>query len=85
MARMARGGNGKRGRPRGGVRRGERLRDYPSITVRVPPGTRAMLKVLSARRKLPTWRMLRHLVICYVRHLPPRERRRILQDSKLAA
>jgi hypothetical protein len=77
--------NGKRGRPCGGVRPGERLRDYPSITVRVPPGTRAMLKALSARRRLPTWMMLRHLVVCYVRRLPPRERRRILQRSKLAA
>jgi hypothetical protein len=76
--------NGKRGRPRGGVRRGERLRDYPSLSVRVPPYTRAMLKVLSARRGVPTWLMLRHLVICYVRRLPARERRRIVQRSKLA-
>jgi hypothetical protein len=52
--------------------------------VRVPPYTRAMLKVLSARRGVPTWLMLRHLVICYVRRLPARERRRIVQRSKLA-
>jgi hypothetical protein len=76
---------GKRGRPRGGVRRGERLRDYPSITVRMPPETRAMLKALSARRRLPTWMMLRHVVVCYVRRLPVRERRRIVQQSKLPA
>lgn len=75
--------NGKRGRPRGGVRRGERLRDYPTITVRVPPATRAMLKVLSARRGVPAWLMLRQLVICYVRQLPARERRRIVQGSRV--
>jgi hypothetical protein len=75
----------KRGRPPGGVRRGERLRDYPALTVRIPPDTRAILKALSARRGIPTWLMLRHLVVCFVRRLPPGERQRILRRSKVAA
>lgn len=78
-------GGRKRGRPRGGVRRGERLRDYPSLTVRIPPDTRATLKALSARRGIPTWQMLRHLVVCFVRRLPPAERRRVMQRSRAAA
>jgi hypothetical protein len=73
----------KRGRPRGGVRRGERLRDYPTLTVRVPPSTRAMLRALCARRRLPAWVMLRHLVVCFVRDLPSNERRWILKQSRL--
>jgi hypothetical protein len=73
----------KRGRPAGGVRRGERLRDYPTLTVRVPPETRAMLRALCARRHLPTWMMLRHLIVCFVRDLPSNERRWIVQRSRL--
>jgi hypothetical protein len=75
----------KRGRPRGGVRRGERLRDYPVLTVRIPPDTRALFAALCLRRRVPRWLMMRHLIICYVRRLPASERRRIVQSSKLAA
>ena len=75
----------KRGRPRGGVRPGERLRDYPVLTVRVPPDTRAMFAALCTRRRVPRWLMLRHLIVCYVRNLPVNERRRIVQRSKAAA
>jgi hypothetical protein len=75
----------KRGRPRGGVRPGERLRDYPVLTVRVPPDTRAMFTALCARRRVPRWQMLRHLIVCFVRNLPANERRRIVQRRKAAA
>jgi hypothetical protein len=44
-----------------------------------------MLKVLCARRGVPMWMMLRHLVTCFVRGLPAQERRRIVQRSKAAA
>lgn len=75
----------KRGRPRGGVRPGERLRDYPVLTVRMPPDTRAMFAALCTRKRVPRWMMLRHLIVCFVRNLPPKERRRILEQSKSAA
>jgi hypothetical protein len=75
----------KRGRPRGGVRPGERLRDYPVLTVRVPPDTRAMFAALCVRRRKPRWVMLRHLIVCFVRNLPASERRRIVQRSRAAA
>jgi len=74
----------KRGRPRGGVRPGERLRDYPVLTVRVPPDTRAMFTALCMRRRVPRWLMLRHLIVCFVRNLPANERRRILQRRRAA-
>ena len=75
----------KRGRPRGGVRPGERMRDYPVLTVRVPPDTRAMFTALCTRRRVPRWMMLRHLIVCFVRNLPANERRRIVQRRKAAA
>jgi len=74
----------KRGRPRGGVRPGERMRDYPVLTVRVPPDTRAMFTALCTRRRVPRWMMLRHLIVCFVRNLPAHERRRIVQRRKAA-
>jgi hypothetical protein len=77
-------GHGKRpqGRPRGGRRPGDRVRDYPTLTVRVPPETRAMLKELSKQRSLPLWQMLRHLIVCFVRDLPLAQRRSILRVSR---
>jgi hypothetical protein len=75
---------GKRGRPPGGIRRGERLRDYPTLTVRVPPGTRALLRAVCEQRRVPTWLMLRQMVVCFVRDLPPRERRWVIRRTRAA-
>lgn len=72
----------KTGRPRGGIRPGERLRDYPTLTVRVPPETRATLRALCAAKQMPAWMMIRHLVVCFVRDLPVRQRRAIVREAK---
>ena len=72
----------RRGRPPGGIRAGEKLRDYPTITLRVPPRTRRMLRALCARKRLPAWLMIRLLVSCFVRHLPPRERRWVIAHTR---
>lgn len=72
----------KPGRPRGGVRPGERIRDYPTLTVRVPPDTRATLRALCASKRMPTWLMIRHLVVCFVRDLPGPQRRAILRQAR---
>jgi hypothetical protein len=70
------------GRPRGGVRTGERIRDYPTLTVRAPPETRVMLRALCSSERLPAWQMIRHLVVCFVRDLPARQRRMIVREAK---
>jgi hypothetical protein len=49
------------------------------VTVRVPPKTRAMLKALCLRKRIPMWVMLRLMVVCFIRDLPPRERRKVMQ------
>lgn len=72
----------KPGRPPAGVRPGERLRDYPTMTVRVPPETRALLKALSAAEQLPLWLMIRQLVVCFVRELPAGRRRAIVRTAR---
>jgi hypothetical protein len=75
----------RRGRPPGGIRAGERLRDYPTVTLRVPPQTRAMLRALCRRKRLPAWLMFRLLVLCFVRGMPARERRWVIAQTKQAA
>ena len=70
------------GRPRGGVRAGERVRDYPTLTVRVPSDIRALLKALGSHMDLPLWQTIRHLTVCYVRDLPLDDRRTIVRQSR---
>jgi hypothetical protein len=55
----------KKGKPRGtkgrnptGLRPGERLSDYPRLTVRVPPETVERLRELAERQDVPQWRIL---------------------------
>ena len=59
----------KKGKPRGtkgrnptGLRPGERLSDYPRLTVRVPAETVERLRTLAARRGLPQWRILHEAI-----------------------
>ena len=71
-----------RGRPREGLRPGERVRDYPTVTVRLPAETRLLLKQLCVHLDLPLWQTIRHLTLCFVRGLPVHERRRLVGRSK---
>lgn len=50
------------GRPRAGMRPGERVRDYRNLGVRMPDCTRARLKGLAAIRGVPSWRLVTDLV-----------------------
>jgi hypothetical protein len=59
------------------------MRDYPALTVRVPPETRRLLRALCVRRGVPTWIMIRQLILCFVRDLPPYERRRVMRLTRL--
>jgi hypothetical protein len=73
----------KRGRPRGGLRPGERVRDYPTVTVRLPFDTRNLLRSLCLHMELPLWQTIRHLTVCFVRDLPGRERRRVVRSARV--
>ena len=70
------------GRPRGGVRAGERVRDYPTLTVRVPDDTKALLKALGGHMDLPLWQTIRHVTVCFVRDLPVNARRTIVRRAR---
>lgn len=67
---------GRVGRPPAGDR-GERVKDYPQVSVRLPKAARDKLVALSAVRKQPQWRLIVESVECYLRDLPRRERAQI--------
>jgi hypothetical protein len=69
--------NGRRpGRPPAGDR-GERVKDYPQVSVRLPRDIRDKLIVLGQLRAQPQWRLIVDAVECYFRDLTTEERRQV--------
>jgi hypothetical protein len=66
------------GRPPSGPH-GERVSEYPSLTVRLPRTTKHALVSLSARRGVPIWKLLDECVLAYLETLPAAERRLLAQ------
>jgi hypothetical protein len=63
---------GRVGRPPAGDR-GERVKDYPQVSFRLPKTARDKLVALSKVRKQPQWRLIVDSVECYLRDLPRSE------------
>lgn len=61
------------GRPPAG-RGGERVKDYPQVSVRLPTDVRQKLRALVEIRRQPQWRLVVEAVECYLRTLPRRDR-----------
>jgi hypothetical protein len=70
------------GRPPAGTRPGERVKDYPQVSLRLPEEIKARLQRLSALRSQPQWRIVCDAIECYLRELAPEERRRLNTPSK---
>ena len=64
---------GKVGRPPAGDD-GERVKDYPQVSFRLPNDIRNTLLALSKVRQQPQWRLVVDAVECYLRHLPRQQR-----------
>jgi len=64
------------GRPPAGER-GERVKDYPQVSVRLPQSARNKLVALSKVRRQPQWRLIVESVECYLRGLSRREQAQI--------
>lgn len=62
------------GRPPAGAKEGERVKDYPQLSVRVPTEIKARLTALSAVTGLAQWRVLVEAIDCFVEDLPPTDR-----------
>jgi transposase len=68
------------GRPPAGIN-GDRVADYPQISVRVPPAVRDMLNAVADVLRLPHWRIMMEALAQYVRSLPPTQRAAV--DARL--
>ena len=61
------------GRPPAGTN-GEKVRDYPQLSVRLPHEFKARLNALSAVTGLAQWRVIVEALNCFVHDLPPTDR-----------
>jgi predicted DNA-binding protein len=65
------------GRPPAAARAGEKVKDYPQLSIRVPGEVKARLQALSAVKSRPQWRIITDAIDCYLRERPDEERKRI--------
>src|SRR5262249_15419636 len=63
------------GRPPAGARAGEKVKDYPQLSIRLPAEVKARLQALSLIHARPQWRILTDAIDCYIRERPESERR----------
>jgi predicted DNA-binding protein len=72
------------GRPPAGARAGEKVKDYPQLSIRVPGEVKARLQALSAVKSRPQWRIITDAIDCYLGTRPDAERKRVKQIVKRA-
>jgi hypothetical protein len=70
-------GRRRAGRPPAGAREGEKVKDYPQVSVRVPQEMKARLNALSAVTGLSQWRIIVEAIDCFWSDLPPGDRERV--------
>jgi predicted DNA-binding protein len=58
------------GRPPAGAKSGERVKDYPQLSIRVPAEFKARLNALSAVTGLSQWRVIVEAINCFFEDLP---------------
>ena len=62
------------GRPPAGAKEGEKVKDYPQLSVRLPIELKARLNALSAVTGLAQWRVIVEAINCFFHELPPNDR-----------
>jgi hypothetical protein len=65
------------GRPPGGALPGEKVSDYPQLSVRVPPEMKLKLDALSRIQSKPQWRIMFESLEYLIRSLPESDRRKL--------
>jgi len=76
---VAKASKGRRriGRPPAGAREGERVKDYPQLSIRLPAEVKTRLHALSVVSARPQWRLITEAIDCYVRTRSDTEQRLI--------
>src|SRR3979409_668063 len=62
------------GRPPAGAREGEKVKDYPQLSIRMPAEMKARLNALSAVTGLAQRRLIVEAIDCFLHDLPPTDR-----------
>jgi len=62
------------GRPPAGAKEGEKVKDYPQLSIRVPVEMKARLNALSAVTGLSQWRIVVEAIRCFHHDLPASDR-----------
>jgi predicted DNA-binding protein len=72
----AKGSNRPRrvGRPPAGAREGEKVKDYPQLSIRLPAEMKARLNALSAVTGLAQWRIIVNAIDCFIDDLSDTDR-----------
>jgi hypothetical protein len=65
------------GRPPAGAREGEKVKDYPQLSIRLPSDVKAKLQALSVISSRPQWRLISDAIECYLRDRPEAEQRMV--------
>ena len=63
------------GRPPAGARAGEKVKDYPQLSIRLPGDVKAKLQALSLVASRPQWRIITDAIDAYLRERSDAERR----------
>jgi predicted DNA-binding protein len=67
------------GRPPAGVRQGERVKDYPQTSLRLPPEIKSKLYALSRVSGSPQWRVVSAALECFFRERSAAEQRQVIR------
>jgi hypothetical protein len=73
-SRSTNGNRRRAGRPPAGAKSGEKVKDYPQLSIRVPLEMKARLNAVSAVTGLAQWRVIVQAINCFVHDLPPQDR-----------
>ena len=68
----------RRGRPPAGVRKGERVQDYPQISLRLPPEVKTKLQALGILVGTPQWRVVSAALDLFFRERSAVEQRKVV-------
>jgi predicted transcriptional regulator len=67
------------GRPPAGARAGEKVKDYPQLSIRLPADVKATLQALSVIESRPQWRVISDAIACYASGRSDAERRLVAE------
>ncbi len=72
-------GNERRkiGRPPAGAREGEKVKEYPQLSIRLPGEVKAKLHALSLVASRPQWRIITDAIDCYLAGRSEAERKMV--------